>query len=371
MTRRIIFFLPLFLVACRTLYADGTKFTKAEREQVSIPTAGLFDDYGALDIFFSSDDDAFSFPVVGEQPLIMHDGNDLKLVPHDNNAVRAMFDGDVRLSYRHPQYGNVIVVRHANGLETVYADNAINLVFCGAHVCAGQTIAVIGGMGQDKYCTFSVMADGQKIDPALFLDLDSCRLLSVALHVEKTADRLTVSSKQCSPKGSGLMAYCDDSFADTDAITLDLGQIPSDRKAYPLPGAKVISPYGGGRKHAGVDLKTAPKDKVLAAFDGVVVMSCPYAGYGNCIKIKHANGLTTLYSHQYKNLVKEGDFVRAGQVIGLTGRTGRATTEHLHFELYCQGRRYDPARLFDHTNHKLRDMTVVITKSGEIKTIKK
>ena len=125
---------------------------------------------------------------------------------------------------------------------------------------------------------------------------------------------------------------------------------------YPLPGAKVISPYGarGRRSHSGTDLKTKPNDNILATFDGEVVFSGNYYGYGNLIRIKHDNGLETYYSHNSKNLVKQGDHVKAGDVIALTGRTGRATTEHLHFETRINGQSVNSARFFDHTTHQLR-----------------
>ena len=130
----------------------------------------------------------------------------------------------------------------------------------------------------------------------------------------------------------------------------------SQNWCYPLPGAKVISPYGsrGGRSHSGTDLKTKPNDNILAAFDGEVVFSDNYHGYGNLIRIKHANGLETYYSHNSKNLVKVGDRVKAGDVIALTGRTGRATTEHLHFETRINGQSVNSARFFDHERHELR-----------------
>lgn len=125
---------------------------------------------------------------------------------------------------------------------------------------------------------------------------------------------------------------------------------------YPLPGAKVISPYGGrGRRgHSGTDLKTKPNDSIFAAFDGEVVFSGNHYGYGNLIRIKHPNGLETYYSHNSKNLVKVGDYVKSGDVIALTGRTGRATTEHLHFETRINGQSVNSARFFDHTTHQLR-----------------
>ena len=130
----------------------------------------------------------------------------------------------------------------------------------------------------------------------------------------------------------------------------------SQNWCYPLPGAKVISPYGarGGRSHSGTDLKTKANDNILAAFDGEVVFSGNYYGYGNLVRIKHANGLETYYSHNSKNLVKQGDRVKAGDVIALTGRTGRATTEHLHFETRINGQHVNSNRFFDHTTHQLR-----------------
>lgn len=144
----------------------------------------------------------------------------------------------------------------------------------------------------------------------------------------------------------------------------------SQNWCYPLPGAKVISPYGsrGGHSHSGTDLKTKPNDNILAAFDGEVVFSDNYHGYGNLIRIKHANGLETYYSHNSKNLVKVGDRVKAGDVIALTGRTGRATTEHLHFETRINGQSVNSARFFDHERHELRPDA--FNKDGIIKSAK-
>lgn len=142
----------------------------------------------------------------------------------------------------------------------------------------------------------------------------------------------------------------------------------SQHWCYPLPGAKVISPYGarGGRSHSGTDLKTKPNDNILAAFDGEVVFSGTFYGYGNLIRIKHANGLETYYSHNSKNLVKQGDRVKAGDVIALTGRTGRATTEHLHFETRINGQHVNSARFFDHATHQLRTDAFQNTKDGNM-----
>lgn len=125
---------------------------------------------------------------------------------------------------------------------------------------------------------------------------------------------------------------------------------------FPLPGAKVISPYGqrDGRQHTGVDLKTKAKDNIYAAFDGEVVFSDKFSGYGNLVRIKHANGLETYYAHNSKNKVKKGQHIKAGQVIALVGQTGRASTPHLHFETRVNGKPQNPANYFDLNNHTLR-----------------
>lgn len=130
----------------------------------------------------------------------------------------------------------------------------------------------------------------------------------------------------------------------------------SKQWCFPLPGAKIISPYGkrGGRLHSGVDIKTKDKDNIYAAFDGEVIFSGKYYGYGNLVRIKHANGLETYYSHNSKNLVNVGDKVKAGQLIALTGQTGRASTPHLHFEIRLNGKAQNPAKYFNFTNYTLR-----------------
>ena len=130
-------------------------------------------------------------------------------------------------------------------------------------------------------------------------------------------------------------------FAKGNHIYLHLDSLKEHEYAFPLPGGKVISAYGTRGGHSGADIKTR------AAFDGVVRMSKPYYAYGNLVVIRHANGLETIYSHNCKNLVRSGDVVKAGQPIGLTGRTGRATTEHVHFETRINGQHFNPNLIFD------------------------
>jgi murein DD-endopeptidase MepM/ murein hydrolase activator NlpD len=347
------------------------KFSNLETQQISVATPGLFSRSKVFNVDFSAlRNNEYSFPLpVGKAEKKSND--EVEITTSKGDAVKSMFDGVVRLSRNYPSNGNVIVVRHDNGLETVYADNAQNMVDVGQRVKAGQTIAIVGGSNGRAYCTFSIMVNGGRINPDIILDLRSHRLRKQVLLCENKNSYVDVSvisadmadkyeAKEIQPKSKNSLASLTD--GDKSVTQLNLSNFAKEEWCYPLPGSHVISPYGGARHHAGVDIKTRPNDKIYAAFDGVVKSSGPYFGYGNFIVIKHDNGLETRYSHQSRNFVKAGDHVKAGQVIGLTGRTGRATTEHLHFEVAFNGRRIDPAMVFDHLNKSLQQSTLTYNK---------
>ena len=141
----------------------------------------------------------------------------------------------------------------------------------------------------------------------------------------------------------------------------------------PLPGAKVISQYmaANRRTHTGIDLKTFAGDTIRAVFPGMVRMSQSYGGYGKVIVIRHYNGLETVYSHNSRNLVKIGDYVDAGQPIALTGRTGRATTEHLHFEIRIMGEHINPNKFFDFANQRAQQEGFYLFRCANGYTLKK
>lgn len=140
----------------------------------------------------------------------------------------------------------------------------------------------------------------------------------------------------------------------TGGIDLSFDELAAEF-CYPLCG-NLISDYGmrRGRMHTGIDIKAALGDTIRAAFPGVVRMSKNYSGYGNIIVIRHYQGFETVYSHNSKNLVKPNDVVGAGDPIALAGRTGTATTEHLHFEVRAGGEHIDPKLVVDPGGMKLR-----------------
>lgn len=107
---------------------------------------------------------------------------------------------------------------------------------------------------------------------------------------------------------------------------------------------RVSSDYGyrGFSHHNGIDLPAPRKTPIVAAAAGRVVNSSRLKGYGKTIIIDHGNGIETLYAHNSENIVKLGANVHKGQVIALVGATGRASGNHLHFELRINGDHKDP-----------------------------
>jgi len=97
-----------------------------------------------------------------------------------------------------------------------------------------------------------------------------------------------------------------------------------------------------GEFHSGIDMATSWGRPFYAASAGTVVLARYNGGYGNNIQIDHGNGVISLYGHASKLVVKEGDRVEAGQVIGHIGDTGFSTGPHLHFEILINGQRTNP-----------------------------
>ncbi|MGB3210301.1 MAG: M23 family metallopeptidase [Desulforhopalus sp.] len=94
--------------------------------------------------------------------------------------------------------------------------------------------------------------------------------------------------------------------------------------------------------HSGIDFRGKRGEKIFATADGVVKKAFRNGGYGNYVLIDHGNGYTTSFSHMQKYLVKKGDKIERGQVIGLVGNTGRSTGTHLHYEIALDKKSINP-----------------------------
>lgn len=108
----------------------------------------------------------------------------------------------------------------------------------------------------------------------------------------------------------------------------------------------ISSGYGSrwGGTHHGIDIVGNIGDPIKSALGGVVKETAYSNVYGNMIILSHGNGIETVYGHCSKVIVKPGETIKKGDVIGKIGSTGRSTGPHLHFELRVNGKAIDPSK---------------------------
>jgi murein DD-endopeptidase MepM/ murein hydrolase activator NlpD len=122
----------------------------------------------------------------------------------------------------------------------------------------------------------------------------------------------------------------------------------SEKLIWPVDGYiySAFNATRGRRKHGAIDIVTKKGVPIAAAADGIVSVASnggkEFSGYGKIVILDHGKGLYTLYAHCDKLLVKMGQRVKSGEYIATVGRTGRATTDHCHFEVRLAGKKYDP-----------------------------
>jgi len=136
--------------------------------------------------------------------------------------------------------------------------------------------------------------------------------------------------------------------AKRDTLHIVLQSASDDPFVSPIKG-KIISGFRTSRRpgHTGVDVKLNEGDTVRCAFDGQVRLAKRFSGYGLLVLVRHNNGLETIYAHLSKICIKPDQYVKAGEVIGLGGHSGRATTDHLHFETRILGEPVSPEKIID------------------------
>ncbi|MDC0598576.1 peptidoglycan DD-metalloendopeptidase family protein [Gammaproteobacteria bacterium] len=127
---------------------------------------------------------------------------------------------------------------------------------------------------------------------------------------------------------------------------------PVSRGWMSSPYGRRIDPFTGNLAwHQGVDFATGSLGvDVSTVASGVVTYAGERQGYGLMVEVSHGNGYETLYAHGQEILVKPGDIVKKGQVIALSGSSGRSTGPHVHFEVHKNGRVVDPASYIQRTD---------------------
>lgn len=109
-----------------------------------------------------------------------------------------------------------------------------------------------------------------------------------------------------------------------------------------------ISPFSGrGEFHSAIDIATKLGNPIIAPADGVVVDVARRADMGNMITIHHARGISTSFAHLLRTVVKCGQVIRKGEIIGYVGSSGRSTGAHLHYSVLMNGVPVNPRRYLD------------------------
>ena len=141
----------------------------------------------------------------------------------------------------------------------------------------------------------------------------------------------------------------------------DLSAIELERKLMRAVEGRVSGEFGGQRimndipknPHQGMDIAAKEGTEVKASADGEVVLAYPDLFYsGNVVVIDHGFGLQTIYAHLKEMKCERGDKVKQGDVIGLVGKTGRATGPHLHWGASLRNIRFNPQSLLDAVEHQ-------------------
>lgn len=233
----------------------------------------------------------------------------------------------------------------------------------------------IGGLIQQQGNTVATESDKNRAIKEVSKELESLFLYELLKAMRRTVGSQDSFQKETytslfdlelsrllAERGTGLQGVIQRQLLNhsSSSIPTPSNLIPQNIQNSILPSEGLISSKFGKRLHPlrgiwsfhrGIDIAAPEGSPVRAIMDGTVIFSGYMEGYGNLVVIDHGGGLTTRYGHTRKNLVKEGDSVKVGDVIAEVGTTGLSTGPHLHLEVLEAGKPIDPERFL-----KIKDM---------------
>ncbi|MDN5344656.1 MAG: hypothetical protein PWQ18_767 [Clostridia bacterium] len=201
---------------------------------------------------------------------------------------------------------------------------------------------------RDKIAQLRRQADGERVQLASRRETQRQLLAQVEAEKKRVAaalDEMEAMSRQIAAKIR----------AEQSKSNRKLGPNGTNGMLWPLPGyTSISSPFGWRihpllktrRFHDGVDLPAPAGTEVIAPLDGQIISTGYLGGYGNHIVIDHGGGMSTMYAHLSAILVRDGQEVKKGQVIGRVGSTGWSTGPHLHFMVMLQGEPTNPMNYY-------------------------
>ena len=133
-------------------------------------------------------------------------------------------------------------------------------------------------------------------------------------------------------------------------------------------GYRVDPIYGSSKFHEGLDFAASKGTDVFATGDGRITLAGREAGYGNCVDIDHGYNYLTRYAHLSEVLVKQGEEVKRGQLIGKVGSTGKSTGPHLHYEVRYKGMPQNPVNYYfmDLSPEEYYEMIQIAENAGHV-----
>ena len=135
---------------------------------------------------------------------------------------------------------------------------------------------------------------------------------------------------------------------------------------FPCAGATSVNNIYGAYKnefHPGVDLMVKSGSPVKCCFDGVVRMAKIYGDYGRAVVVRHYNGLETVYANLEKIMVKPGQILQSGDIIGASGKSSKTGAEQLHFETRFMNECFNPSIFIDFEYMELKDNTLILNEA--------
>jgi biotin carboxyl carrier protein len=225
--------------------------------------------------------------------------------------------------------GQEISFRHSSGCHCWYAIAGVNL--------------------ETKPGKYELRLTGKREDAqdAAFSSPVLVRAAHYPFSTIKVAPAFVEPPKEVQPVITAADTAKKQAFATTDPNPLWSGpfQPPTETETSGVFGTARV--YNGKKKsqHLGLDFHASTGTPVHATNAGTVILARPLYFEGNCVMLDHGQGLITIYMHLSSFKVKEGEKVAAGQLIALSGGTGRSTGPHLHFAVRWRGEYLNPATL--------------------------
>lgn len=178
------------------------------------------------------------------------------------------------------------------------------------------------------------------------LEQDQTVIESKYLSSRKELENLLAEEDKLLEKSKEIEKMIKDLQKESEKIKYEGGKMiwPAEKGTYISSywGMRLHPIYNVMRMHQGIDIPAPGGSNILAANGGTVIVAAWDDGYGNYIIIDHGGGITTVYAHSSKLVVKKGDKVQKGQVIAKVGTTGTSTGNHLHFEVRVNGESVNP-----------------------------